>query len=61
MGFNPTGSLKRGPIASADRWKTPRFKEPPHKISGDADCHDHRIGNDDYTQEGNLFRLMSPD
>jgi hypothetical protein len=22
----------------------PRFKEPPLKISGDADCHDHRIG-----------------
>jgi catalase len=39
----------------------PRFKEPPLKISGDADRYDHRIGNDDYTQAGNLFRLMSPD
>ena len=35
-----------------------RFREPPLKISGDADRYDHRIGNDDYTQPGNLFRLM---
>lgn len=38
-----------------------RFLEPALKISGDADRFDHRIGNDDYTQPGNLFRLMSPD
>jgi catalase len=34
-------------------------KEPPLKISGDADRYDHRAGNDDYTQAGNLYRLMS--
>lgn len=28
---------------------------------GDADRYDHRVGNDDCTQAGNLFRLMSPD
>ncbi|MBU2089701.1 MAG: catalase, partial [Alphaproteobacteria bacterium] len=33
--------------------------EPPLKISGDADRYNHREGNDDYTQPGNLFRLMS--
>jgi len=38
-----------------------RFREPPLKISGDADRYDHRAGNDDYTQAGNLFRLMSAD
>ena len=38
-----------------------RFREPPLKISGDADRYDHRSGNDDYTQAGNLFRLMSPE
>lgn len=38
-----------------------RFREPPLKISGDADRYDHREGNDDYTQAGNLFRLMTPD
>lgn len=37
------------------------MKEPPLKISGDADRYDHRKGNDDYTQAGNLFRLMSAD
>jgi catalase len=37
------------------------LKEPPLRISGDADRYDHRVGNDDYTQAGNLFRLMKPD
>ncbi len=36
-----------------------RFVEPPLRISGDADRYDHRAGNDDYTQPGNLFRLMN--
>lgn len=39
----------------------PSFKEPPLKISGAADRYDHREGNDDYTQAGNLFRLMKPE
>jgi catalase len=38
-----------------------RYNEPPLKISGDADRYNHRDGNDDYTQPGNLFRLMSDD
>lgn len=37
------------------------FMEPPLKISGDAARYDHRVGNDDYTQAGNLFRLMNDD
>jgi catalase len=37
-----------------------RFAEPPLKISGDADRWNHRDGNDDTTQPGNLFRLMNP-
>ena len=32
--------------------------EPPLGISGDASRYDHREGNDDYTQAGNLFRLF---
>ena len=36
-----------------------RFAEPPLKISGDADRYNHRDGNDDYTQPGNLFRLFN--
>jgi catalase len=35
------------------------FKEPPLHVSGDADRYDHRVGNDDYSQPGALFRLMS--
>jgi catalase len=36
-----------------------RFDEPPLRISGDAARYNHRDGNDDYTQPGDLFRLMS--
>src|SRR5246500_1050781 len=36
-----------------------RFREPPLKISGDADRYNHRDGNDDYRQPGDLFRLMT--
>ena len=32
--------------------------EPPLRIDGDADRYDHRVGNDDYSQAGDLFRLM---
>ena len=35
------------------------FNEPPLKVSGDADRNDHRVGIDDYTQAGDLFRLMN--
>jgi len=44
---------KGGPI------ENPAFAEPPLKISGDGDRYNHRIGNDDYTQPGNLFRLFN--
>ncbi len=37
----------------------PRFTEPPLKLSGDADRHDHCQGNDDYIQPGNLIRLAA--
>jgi catalase len=36
-------------------------KEPPLRISGDAERYNHRDGNDDYIQAGDLFRLMSAD
>jgi len=38
-----------------------RFREPPLAISGDADRYNHRDGNDDTTQAGNLFRLLPAD
>lgn len=36
-----------------------QYKEPPLRISGDADRYDHRKGNDDCNQAGDLYRLMS--
>jgi catalase len=40
----------------------PSVKEPPQRISGNADRYDHWAGNEDYySQAGNLFRLMSAD
>ncbi len=38
------------------------YKEPPLKISGDADRYEQKRGvDDDYVQPGNLFRLMTPE
>jgi len=34
------------------------YREPPLRISGDADRHDHRQGNDDYAQPRALFELF---
>lgn len=39
--------------------ESPEAKEPPLNIEGPADRYNHRVGNDDYTQAGDLFRLMS--
>src|SRR5690606_23798064 len=36
----------------------PSAKEPPLRISGDADRYNHRIGNDDYSQPRALFELF---
>jgi catalase len=36
-----------------------QFDEPPLKLSGEARRYDHRDGNEDYSQAGNLFRLMN--
>jgi catalase len=35
------------------------YREPPLRIMGEAARYDHRVGNDDYRQPGDLFRLMS--
>jgi len=69
--YHLDGSMNFHPPAASDAYYEPnsfngpvqddRFAEPPLKISGDADRWNHREGNDDYTQPGNLFRLMSDD
>jgi catalase len=39
----------------------PEYRERPRTITGSVDRHNHRLGNDDYKQPGDLFRLMKPD
>jgi catalase len=55
---NGGGSVNYEPNSRGGPREDPRFKEPPLRISGDVDRYDHRKGNDDYTQAGNLYRLM---
>lgn len=38
-----------------------RYAEPALPLKGAANRYDHRDGNDDYTQAGNLFRLFDAD
>ena len=57
---NGGGAVNYEPNSFGGPTEDPRFKEPPLKISGDADRYDHRDGNDDYTQAGNLYRLFTP-
>ena len=58
---NGGGSVNYEPNSFGGPVEDPAFKEPPLPVSGAADRYDHRVGNDDYTQPGNLFRLMSGD
>jgi len=38
--------------------QNPDYREPPLRISGDADRYNHRDGNDDYGQPRDLFNLF---
>ena len=42
--------------------QNPAVREPPLKISGNADRYEQKRGvDDDYIQPGDLYRLMPPD
>jgi len=56
---NLGGAVNYEPNSFGGPMADQRFKEPPLKLHGDADRYDHRAGNDDYTQPGDLFRLMT--
>lgn len=58
---NGGGSVNYEPNSFSGPTQRAEYAEPPLKVSGDAARYDHRDGNDDYTQPGNLFRLMSAD
>ena len=56
---NHGGTVNYEPNSFGGPVENPAAKEPSLKISGDADRYDHRKGNDDYSQAGDLFRLMT--
>jgi catalase len=56
---NCGGAVNYEPNSFGGPVEDPHFKEPLLPISGAADRYDHRAGNDDYSQVGALFRLMS--
>jgi catalase len=56
---NGGGSVNYEPNSFNAPVQRQAFAEPPLALSGDAARYNHRDGNDDYTQAGNLFRLMT--
>jgi catalase len=58
---NPNPDAYYEPNSFGGPVQDPGIKEPPLAISGNADRYNHRDGNDDYSQVGDLFRLMSAD
>ena len=56
---NGGGSVNYEPNTMGGPVEDPSVKEPPLTISGEVDRYNHRTGNDDYGQPGDLFRLMS--
>jgi catalase len=56
---NSGGAVNYEPNSMGGPVEDPKYLEPPLQISGDADRYNHREGNDDYAQPGNLFRLMN--
>lgn len=59
--INPSAAkgVNYGPNSQNGPVQAMQYKEPPLKIHGDADRYDHQGISDDYSQAGNLFRLMS--
>lgn len=58
---NGGGSVNYEPNGFGGPVQDESYAEPPLPLYGDAAHYDHREGNDDYTQAGDLFRLMPSD
>jgi catalase len=58
---NNGGDINYQPNSFDGPAEDPGVKEPPLNIGDVADRFDHRDGNDDFTQAGNLFRIMPKD
>ena len=60
--YHADGPMRFDAPRGTDAFSEPnRFGGPALRVSGDADRCNHRDGNDDYTQPGNPFRLMTPE
>lgn len=55
---SPTPDAYYEPNTMGGPKEAPEYREPPLKISGDADRFDHREGNDDYGQPRALFQMF---
>jgi catalase len=55
---NGGGSVNYEPNSFGGPVQDDTAKEPPLALDGAADRYNHRDGNDDYAQAGDLFRLM---
>jgi catalase len=55
---NGAGSVNYEPNSFGGPMEDPGVQEPPLRIWGEADRYNHRDGNEDYSQAGDLFRLM---
>ena len=56
---NGLGAVNYEPNSFNGPVESPAFREPALKISGDADRYDEKAHQDDYTQAGDLYRLMN--
>jgi catalase len=57
---NGEGGVNYEPNSFDGPVQDPRVREPALALQGDADRFDNRQGNEDYSQAGALYRLMSP-
>lgn len=55
---NGGGSVNYEPSSFGGPVEDRTTREPPSRVTGDADRYDHREGNDDYSQARALFELM---
>ena len=55
---NPNPDAYYEPNSFGGPVEAPEYREPPLKITGDADRWNHRAGNDDYSQPRALFELF---
>jgi catalase len=58
---NLGGTTSYEPNSTGEWLEQSNYADPPLAIDGVADHWDHRVDEDNYSQAGNLFRLLKPD